>query len=174
MVSYHGAWQLPLLYQSFELTDKKSYPPSKASYNKESVMGFLQSTPGYSIMTYILQLASVDKKVDNSLFNSTLLVVSDENYYKDFKDDFVMSLDRSAATGIVDYSTVIRILNIASLKTRMASKIDTKDRRNGIYVVNRGDTMFLNDHIRVLGERRCSNGNIIFVDGLLQPPTLRF
>lgn len=174
MVSYHGYWQYEDLLQTYELTDKRRFPPSEQPYNKDSIMGFLSNNPDYSIMAYIVKTAKSDRKMDDGQFNSTLFVCSDSDFHKMYSDDFAMQLDKNSATSIVNYNIIIRYLGINSLKTRAACKIDTKDRSNNINILHtiqgKTSTIFANGY-KITGEQKCSNGNIIFVEGLLLPPT---
>jgi hypothetical protein len=172
MVSYHGYWEYNDLVQTYDLTDKKRFPPKEQPYNKNTIMGFLSNNKDYSIMEYIVKTSKTDRKMDDSQFNSTVFVCSDLNFRKMYNDNFAMKLDRNSSTSIINYSTIIRFLGLDSLKTRAACKIDTKDRSNNINIIHKNISgeIFANGY-KILGEQKCSNGNIIFIEGLLLPPT---
>ena len=168
MTSCYPTWTYLDLIQTYDLPDKRRILAKKPVYSPNTIMNFLDSEE-YSIFRFIATTAQMTEKMDQELFNSTLFVCSDENLKKNYTEDFFMNLDRNTARTLLNYHTLTRQINLKSLLTRRACKIDTKNPKSQLNIACQNGTILINSQAYVLQDIARSNGNILIVDNLLAP-----
>lgn len=170
MVSYHGYWQFQDLVQSYDLYDKRSYPPQEYSYNKDSVYGFLKYHPDFSIFAYILKVAKMDIIADQKQFNSTLFVCDDDTLKKIYGEGFFMNLDKNSATILANYHILPYPVNEKSLLSRRISVLDTRDKKSQLTIINNKGNISINNQASVVSKQIDKNNGVVYVlSDLLMP-----
>lgn len=168
MTYYNGAWTYADLIQAWD-APPDWHKPAPFVPSPNSIMGKLSSNPEFTIFTYLIGcVPGMDRKLGDPQFQSTLFVCSDTDLRKKFTDDFFMRFDINAARRILNYSTLTRRVDMNSLLSRTASKIDTKDRSNQINLFNLNGVLYADSH-KILSDEPLENGNLVHVAGLLMP-----
>jgi hypothetical protein len=173
MTSCQGTYTYKDLIQTYELTDLKRYPPKSTSYDKDSVMGFLQSNDNFKIFSYLLKIANTDIIANQLEFMSTLFVADDETLQRQLGESFFMNLDRNSALKIVNLHILPRIVNKNTMLGRRVAVLDTKNPQSQISMMNNQGNISLislNKKFNIISDEiRRNNGIVYVLDGLFIP-----
>jgi len=178
MVSYHGYWNYQDLLQSYDLEDKRRYPPVE-KYNKNSVYGHLCSDPTFKIMVHLVKTANLDKVMDNPQFNMTLFACKDQDLLEKYGEKFFMSLDRSSALSIVNYNMMNRMIKKSTLLECDGCLVQTRKEESqvgiNVFLIGGDKNVIINGNTMILSpEIVKSNGLLYLTDNLLIPSEFSF
>jgi len=174
MVSYHGYWNYQDIIQSYDLKDIRRFP-EKEQYNKESVYGYLQTNPDFTIFTHILKTANLDKVCDNLPFDSTLFVCDDETLRRTFDDSFFMNLDRNSALALINFHILNKRIGKRTLLSKRGCLIKTKKNSQISIDIQDNKHIHINQQAFIVSDEiPRSNGLIYILDNLLIPDNFTF
>jgi hypothetical protein len=164
MTSVRGVDNYAYLVQAEQPKPKTSQPIEFTSVYK-----FLSSHPDFSIMKYIVDVANLNKKLDDFQYNQTIFLTEDKNIQIPMKE--IMDFDRCRCIDIINRSSLNRRINLRSFLDKKLSLIDTVDRSYNLRLEKLEDEFgneFLSiNNATILGQTVLSNGIMIFTDKML-------
>jgi len=170
MVSYFGTFEFKDLVQTYDLYDKRRFPPKEKPYDKNSIMGFMTSNPDFTLFSYIFKTAELDRRADEQLFQSTLFLCPDSILKQKYKEEFFMNLDRNTALSLLNNHILPKPINERTLLGRRVAILDTRNKESTISLTNNKGKMVLNNEAAIIShEIQTNNGIIYIVDSLLPP-----
>jgi uncharacterized surface protein with fasciclin (FAS1) repeats len=163
MVSYSNYWQ----YQNIVQAE----PERKVICvrDSKSIMGILESSKNnFSFFIWMIKKAEMDDKMYHELFDSTLLLVSDENLRNQVGEDFFTSMDKNTALNILNIHLLNRKIHKQTLESQRLTKIYTKNKKTEIIFLNNYGNITINNTSKLIAENiHASNGLIHIIDKLL-------
>jgi len=174
MVSYHGYWNYQDLIQSYDLEDKRRFPP-KEKYDKNTVYGYICDSPQFSIFKHLLKTANLEKNADHPQFNSTLFICDDKTLFQLYGETFFMNMDRDTALNIVKFHMLNRMIGKKTLLYNKGCLVQTKRESSQITIDvltnEKGENkIHINQQAFIVSDEiKRSNGLIYIIDNLLVP-----
>jgi len=170
MVSYYGTFEFKDLVQAYDLYDIRRFPAKEKPYNKNSIMGYIENRPDFSLFSYLFKTAELDRRADEELFQSTLFLCPDSYLKQKYGEPFFMDLDRNTALSLLNHHILKRPIHQSTLLGRRVAILDTRNPRSTISLVNNNGKMVLNGDTNIISnEINVSNGIIYIVDSLMLP-----
>lgn len=147
----------------------QTHPAARTS-TPGSVLHYIYNEPRVSIFAYIVDRARLAAYFDDPEFKNTVFVPVDEHLRARIPHDTFLSMSSDEAYRIVRYSVIqgrIEYWLLQSLNYAALQPVKSHDR---IEMYVHDGTVVLNGDVRVIpADRVCSNGVVLFIDGLLEP-----
>jgi len=174
MVSYHGYLNYQDLIQSYDLEDKRRFPP-REKYDKNSVYGYIHDSPQFSVFKHLLKTSNLAKNTDHPQFNCTVFICDDKTLLNLYGESFFMNMDRNTALSLVNFHMINRSIGKKTLLSKKGCLIQTKKEESNISIDIKTDEkgeqkIHLNQQAFVVSDEiKVSNGMIYIIDNLLIP-----
>jgi uncharacterized surface protein with fasciclin (FAS1) repeats len=153
----------------YEFVNKRPCVITKKKYNINSLMGIIDRNPDFSIFSYIVKLAKLDNMFDNTCYNYTIFIPSDNLLCQKIKN-MVTNFDISTARQIVLASTLKNKITYELLEDDPASYYITLNPVQKMYITNINGNMSVNVEINVIyKDITATNGIIHVTDNLILP-----
>jgi len=139
-------------------------------YSKGSIMELINSHPDFTVFAYIIKLAEMDKLLDDTNYNFTIFVPSDNELKYQSCNDILLRMDKGDARQIVLSSLIDDRIPKELLTDSPASYFITKNPVNRIFITNINEVIKLNNNMNILiFDIIRTNGIIHVVDKLIDP-----
>lgn len=161
MTSVRGSDPFNYIIQANK-NSKSVYNPIIKPIRSSSVMGFLFSNPDFTIFNYLIKMAMLADRFNDTQFNGTLFIVKDSMI--SIPPDYFMDIGRSTSNEIMRHSWIDRRLSLNSFNGRENCILDTYDKSYQLTLKRVNGDLYINDYSKILGDLQFDNGSIIFID----------
>lgn len=142
------------------------------TYPENTIMGFLDKTPEFSIFNYIVKLAKMDGIFSCMQANFTLFVPTDESLQHIDRSVF-LNMDVSLARHFVKTAMLDNKITFDLLVSSGASYFTTKETGARLFVVNKSGIIYINNHITIkTPDIILHNGIIHITNDIIWPTTI--
>jgi uncharacterized surface protein with fasciclin (FAS1) repeats len=151
--------------------DYRSNDKNKECSSINSIMGYINNNPDFSIFSQIINKAMMNGKLSYPDSDLTILVPPNKYLTKD--QSYYDNIDVGLARQILDSSTLNNRINGSLLRSSPVSYYITRDPKNRLYVTNTNGVTELNLSAKVLQfDIPVDNGTLHLIDSLLFPTYL--
>lgn len=151
----------------------QAHPCKKTHFNQVtfrpgSVYGFLKQNDKFKILTYLIEMAKLEKQFDNIQFNGTLFVIKDSDI--DMTEKQIMNMSRGDCMSLLRHLWINRKISLNTILSRKNGILDTYDPSYQLTLKRVNQTSFINDDSQILGELPLDNGMLIFLNKMIKHP----
>jgi uncharacterized surface protein with fasciclin (FAS1) repeats len=151
----------------YKFTDIRGKYPIEV-YTKNSIMDVIDKHPDFTIFTYIIKLAEMDKLLDSKQANFTIFAPADSSI-KHIPQSKFLNMDVGEARTIVQSSIQDNRIPKELLQDSPAAYFYTLSPQNRLFITNIDGNTRINNDVNVIHfDINCNNGLIHVVDGLLK------
>lgn len=178
MTSASGYYPFRDLVQAYSVADLRYVPTRMPKYNHDSIMGFLQDSGNFTILTYLFRIAQMDMLADQRQFHSTLFACPDEILRQQFGgEEYFMNLDRGEIRKLINFHILPLPVYEETLRDQTLSILNTRHDILKLTLINEGK----DKPLRINGNQNrgeCTiispnivrnNGVVYVIDRLLLP-----
>ena len=165
MTSAHGyfePWDYKYLYD--KQTPRGFIQAPK--YSTDTIMGYLNSIPSFSLFCYLIKLAGMDGILDSHQTDCTFLVVPDSM----INEQEVLLFDKYEARKIIQYHFIPRKVSMNTISSRKLTKVDTRYDSYSLFFDTLSGSILINDQANILvPDVLKSNGYINVISSIVTP-----
>ena len=168
MVSIGPNSQVYNFTHMFDFTDLRGPLPKKIPC-KNSILGFLNSNPDYSIFLYLVKLSNQEGFLDNLQAQFTLFLQTNSSLQSINRNIFV-NMDQGTAYSIVRSSLLKYRIPSEVLEDSPQAYYYTMSEENRLMITNISGNTYINGNVKIIKKDiLCTNGLIHVTDGLFIP-----
>ena len=135
---------------------------------------FLNKEQDFQIFRHIVVTARMEGLFNDPMGDFTLFLPSDTELLRSYSMNTFKNIDQSTATGIVNFSTLLQKVGIASIQNSSCLKMNTRLRGQDLYLKTTAEGTFINGNNRILRPDIETNNATVHVTSDLCKPVLDY